>query len=447
VGNGARIHAPIFRVRGCGFFFGSEKQQLKTGWWEKALAATFTAAPLVANAVDHTGWTPIADVRLRYEEVGQVPLALGAAALTLRARLGVSTPELLSTSLLVEGDFLAPLDGQYRPDSAVLYHSQYPVVADPRAHQLNRLALRNHSLPQTTITVGRQRIELDDQRFVGSAGWRQNEQTYDGVRVVNQSIHNLTLDVAYLDRVNRVYTEDSPQGVYRGDMFLGNASYKTPLGKLTAFTYLLSFDAIAHFANLTPAAAAALNPANASTSTWGLRFAGSRSLGAVKLSYTVSWATQERRGDNPYVFHNDYVLGELAAGWHWLELRAGDEVMQGNGTLGFATPLATTHQFDGWADKFLTTPARGLDNRYVALSATLPALGPVRNLTLKAVHRSFTAELDGTDYGLEWDFQLVGKWGRFTPQLAFADYQAGASTPLTVARDTHKLFVQIDYSL
>jgi hypothetical protein len=32
------------------------------------------------------------------------------------------------------------------------------------------------------LTLGRQRINLDDQRFVGSVGWRQNEQTFDAVR-------------------------------------------------------------------------------------------------------------------------------------------------------------------------------------------------------------------------------------------------------------------------
>jgi hypothetical protein len=29
--------------------------------------------------------------------------------------------------------------------------------------------------------LGRQRILPEDQRYVGGVGWRQNEQTYDGV--------------------------------------------------------------------------------------------------------------------------------------------------------------------------------------------------------------------------------------------------------------------------
>jgi hypothetical protein len=35
--------------------------------------------------------------------------------------------------------------------------------------------------------------------------------------------------------------------------------------------------------------------------------------------------------------------------------------MSGDGVIGFSTPLATLHKFQGWVDKFLTTPANGID--------------------------------------------------------------------------------------
>src|SRR6266849_3967691 len=117
---------------------------------------------------------PIVDVRLRYEDVEQVPLPIDAVALTLRARLGVETGNAWGTALLVEGNFLTPLIADYRKDNAVAVNTKYPVVADPRDHAINRLQLTNTSLPETAITLGRQRINLDDQRFVGNVGWRQD---------------------------------------------------------------------------------------------------------------------------------------------------------------------------------------------------------------------------------------------------------------------------------
>jgi hypothetical protein len=426
----------------------------------RALAAACPVALLglvagPAALADDTGslagivqaWTPIADVRLRYEDVGQVPLAEDAQALTLRARLGFQTTQLWDTALLAEGNFLIPIDDRYRPDNAVATPAQYPVVADPRDHELNRLALLNKSLPDTTVTLGRQRIQLDDQRFIGNVGWRQDEQTFDAVRVVNTSLTGLTFDVAYLNRVHRVYDDESPQGTYRGGMTLANVSYQIPVGKLTGFAYLLSFDPLTSFPGLKPAVAAALNPALSSTSTYGGRFAGDHAFGVFTLGYVLSYAAQQQRGDNPQVFTNDYYLGELSGSVGQLKLTAGDEVMQGNGTIGFATPLATTHSFDGWADKFLTTPANGLENRYLSLAYQWQPVGPLHNVIAKAIYRSFAPQHISGNYGSEWDFQLSAKWQRFTPAIMFADYRAAGSTPITIARDTKKLFMQVEFSL
>lgn len=411
--------------------------------WKSAAAASDTP---ISDGL-FAGWTPIADVRIRYEDVGQVPIAEDAEALTVRARLGFQSVSLWDTALLAEGNFLIPIDDRYRPDNAVASYTRFPVVADARDHELNRLALINKSLPHTTVTVGRQRILLDDQRFVGNVGWRQDEQTFDALRVVNTSVSNLTVDATFMNRVHRVYTDDSPQGTYDGSIFLGNIGYRTPIGKLTAFAYLLSFDPLVNFPGLTKAAATALNPILVSTSTYGGRFSGDRKVNFVKLSYVLSYARQQQRGDNPNHFSNDYFLGELGGTIGPVTLTAGDEVMRGNGIIGFATPLATTHAFDGWADKFLNTPANGLENGYGSLAYVWPRSGPLRNLTAKAIYRSFAPQHVEGSYGSEWDFLVSAKWGRFTPALIMADYRAAASTPITIARDTKKLFIQLEFSL
>ena len=186
----------------------------------------------------------ILDARVRSEDVEQAGIANDANATTLRARLGFETGKLWNTSLLVEGEAVVPLDTDYRPDPMVPEMVTYPVVADPESYAINRLQLVNTSIPGTTLTLGRQRINLDDQRFVGASAWRQNEQTFDAFRVVNKSIENLVLDATYLNQVNRVFGERSPQGKYEGDSVLLNAGYQTKIGKITAFGYLLKFDNI-----------------------------------------------------------------------------------------------------------------------------------------------------------------------------------------------------------
>ena len=39
-----------------------------------------------------------------------------------------------------------------------------------------------------TLIFGRQRIKLDDDRFIGNVGWRQNEQTFDALTFKTMAI-------------------------------------------------------------------------------------------------------------------------------------------------------------------------------------------------------------------------------------------------------------------
>jgi len=374
----------------------------------------------------------ILDARLRSEDVEQAGIANDANATTLRARLGFETGKLWNTSLLVEGEAVVPIDTDYRPDPMVPEMVTYPVVADPEDYAINRLQLVNTSIPGTTLTLGRQRITLDDQRFVGNVGWRQNEQTFDAFRVVNKSVENLVLDATYLNQVNRVFGKDSPQGKYDGDSVLLNAGYQTKVGKITAYGYLLRFDNIAGV----PAAV------RDSSSTYGLRFAGEKAAGKVKLAYMASWATQSEYGDNPLAFDLDYLTAELTGTWKQFGLGAGVEILDGNGVKGFTTPLATLHKFQGWADKFLTTPANGIEDVYVTATTNLKAVGGLDTLGVVLSYHDYEAENISADYGSEWNVSLAAKVKKLGFMIKYADYQEGV---LASARDTEKFWMQMEY--
>jgi hypothetical protein len=384
----------------------------------------------LASAIRAT--KPIFDARLRTEDVDQAGLADDANATTLRAHLGFETGKAWNTSLLVEGEAVVPFEDDYRPDPLVPEKVTYPVVPDPETYEVNRFQLVNTSIPGTTLTLGRQRILLDDQRFVGNVGWRQNEQTFDALRIVNKSIRNLVLDATYLNRVNRVFGHDSPQGTYEGESALLNASYQTGFGKLTGFGYLLQFDSIAGV----PAAV------RDSSSTYGLRFAGEKPLGRIKLGYLASWATQTDAGDNPLDFSLDYQAAELSASYQQLGLGVGIEILEGNGAKGFTTPLATLHKFQGWADKFLTTPANGIEDAYVNATVNLKAVGGLETLGFVLGYHDYEAERIAADYGSEVNVSVAAKLQKLNVMLKYADFREGV---LASARDTAKFWLQAEF--
>jgi hypothetical protein len=384
----------------------------------------------VKGAIGET--KPIFDIRLRAENVDQDGVVNDAHATTLRLRAGLETGKAWNTSLLVEGEGIVPLQDDYRPDPSIATMTGYPVVADAESYEINRLQLTNTSLPGTTLTLGRQRLALDDQRFVGPVGWRQNEQTFDAFRVVNRSVPNLVIDATYFNQVNRIFGEDSPQGDYEGDSALLNVSYATKIGKFTGFGYLLDFENV-------PGVAAAVRD---STSTYGLRFSGDKLAGKVKLAYALAYASQTDYADNPLNFDLDYRYVELTGTYKQFSLGYGIELLQGDGVKGFTTPLATLHKFNGWADKFLGTPANGLEDRYLTGGVTLKGVGVFDTLNLSAAWHEFDSQRLSLDYGNELDISLAAKYKRVNFMLKYADYEQGV---LASATDTQKLWGQIEF--
>src|SRR5689334_8340170 len=142
---------------------------------------------LLAGALRDT--QPLIELRVRSENTTQTGFTQDAQALLLRGRLGFETGKLGGTSLLAEASLLTPLVSDY--NSGLNGRSAYPSISDPENYELHRLQIHNTSLPQTDLLLGRQRVPLDDQRFVGSSNWRMNENSLDSLRIVNTSVPGL----------------------------------------------------------------------------------------------------------------------------------------------------------------------------------------------------------------------------------------------------------------
>jgi hypothetical protein len=182
-----------------------------------------------------------------------------------------------------------------------------------------------------------------------------------------------------------------------------------------------------------------------STETYGMRFSGERPWNKLKMSYAASFARQSDYGGNPADFTLDYHSVELAGTYRQYTLTIGQEVMAGNGTVGFATPLATMHRFHGWADKFLATPANGIDDRYLSAGYQAKGVAMLDTLSAVVVYRDLRSQRLDIDLGDEVDLQLQAKYQRFIGSLKFARYEAHEGKTPAAYQDTTKFWVQLEY--
>ncbi|MEW5250633.1 alginate export family protein [Microbulbifer sp. 2201CG32-9] len=322
------------------------------------------------------------NLRYRVETVDQEGIDEDATASTLRTRLNWRSGSYRGFTGFLELDDVTAV-GNDHYNSTVNGEFQYPVVADPEGTEVNQAYLRYNG-GNSVITAGRQRINLDSQRFVGGVGWRQNEQTYDGLRYQYGSNDSLQLDYSYIYRVNRIFGEDSFNSDFDGDIQLLHAAYPLAEGhKLSGFAYNLDLD----------------NSVNNSSRTYGLDYKGN--FGAVKAN--LSYALQTDTGDSPLDYSADYYLAELGADLGPVSTKLGYEVLGSDNGVGFKTPLATLHKFQGFTDRFLATPADGIEDLYIS-GATKIAGGK-----LSMAYHNFEANEASATYGREWNLSYGRK--------------------------------------
>jgi hypothetical protein len=375
---------------------------------------------------------PIVEGRLRWEHVDQDNINLDADAVTMRMRAGA---ELKSGdfSVLAEGEgtlailgdynafpFAVPASAQRRPG--------YSVAPDPNNVELNRLQLA-YRKNGNALTVGRQRINHDDQRWVGSVGWRQNEQTFDAVRGEGK-LGPVMLDATYSWSQRTIFGEDAgPRQAYDGTLFLLNGGVKAGPVQLKAFAYLLDFDDPLQLVN--------------STKTFGLRAQTVVPVTPkVKIDLLGSYARQSDWKRSPRDYTANYGYAEGGITFSGLRLGGGWEVLGSNRNVSVQTPLATLHKFNGWADVFLTTPAQGLQDAWGSAGYTFASVKALPGLNAQVIYHQFDSDKGDIEFGSEWDAQAGFKLGRFAILAKYANYNA--ATPLTT--DTQKFWLQAEFA-
>lgn len=400
------------------------------GLWTSNAAAQTAESPVDLATAIQSG-TPILEMRARYEGVQQTGVD-DAEAVTLRTRLGWQTAKWHDLVGLIEFEDVRQLGGNDYNDG-VPPAKPFATIADPDVTELNRLQLAWTPTETLTFTLGRQRINLDDQRFIGGAAWRQDEQTFDAARV-DADFGRLDVTYAYLDHINRVFGEALD---WESESHLLNASYTIadPL-KFTGFVYALDFP--------DPAVAATWNASNI---TSGLRASGRTWVDRFQLAYSATYATQSDYGSNLVDYDADYWAADLAATWGPTTARLGYESLEGNGPdRRFQTPLATLHAYQGWADAFLSTPNDGIND----LNATLNfkprwRLDHLFNIDLTVRYHDYTFERTGDDLGSEWNASASAQITRRLGWIVkWADYDGDAAL---APADRSKVWAGLEFRL
>ena len=367
------------------------------------------------------------DVRTRYQNTTQSERPEGEA-LTLRFQLAGEIDLPRDTIFLAEVEGNIGLIDDF--NDGTRNETGLPFIPDPDGFELNRLAIVSEAVDGVRVTAGRQRIALDDWRFIGAFPFRQNDQTFDAIRFETSSFGPGTLDVGYIGRVLRPLGDDNPGGRFTGDSVFANYNLATPLGRLTAYHYRLDIET----------GSQGSNSHDFSNRVTGGRLFGRRHWEDFGLVWDFAYARQVDHAENPNDFETDYFLAELTVepGSSGITLRA--ETLGSGDNQGFQTPLGSLHRFQGLSDQFLRTPDAGVRDISLLARHDFSSVGIFESVRVFARHHWFHADSNAAKYGTEWNASISAQYENVVFSLEYADYAAD-----TFSVDTRSLFLTTQF--
>lgn len=353
-----------------------------------ALAATEAPAPTSPSPVKIS-----ADVRLRYEHTSENREAdedaLGAAL-----RLGLSSHLATSWQWMLEADraFVVASNNDYnqlhgavlttptapgnettnasfqevsRVNSTIYFRQSVEEPADWRLSQ----AWLSFSRENTLVTLGRQRLAFDNERFIGADDWRLAPRVFDALAVRHSAGDHLQLNYAYVWNVNgpsrapffgNGWGLPSSGAIHHDSVksHLLNISYTgCPVGTLTGYAYLLDFGG-----------------GRQASATYGVSFAGRQPLeDSMHFDYRAEAALQTDSDYNSHKFPTNYLAVEARLAWPQCSLTLGGERLSCDGPYAFSMPWSSQHRFNGWTDAIASLQdGCGLRDLYFEFAADLP---------------------------------------------------------------------------
>lgn len=320
-----------------------------------------------------------------------------------------------------------------------------PVVPDTKGTELNQAWLQ-FTHDQMHLKLGRQAIIHDDQRFVGTNSFWQNDQTFDALNIDYEFFTGSHISYAYLTNANRIFgdgagtrlepndTNYSGLSGIRPAALLGDHEHRSHLlrAKLNEWDYL-SWVSYGYFIDNQDAP-------QSSNHTLGTRFTFNYQTGPLKYKVDANFAAQQRNeiDGKPHYQYRHFLF---SLGYNSFDIGIKHERLNADGQHSFATPLGSLHEFHGWADKFSAAPETGLADTSVKLKYRhAPWKFDIR-------YHTFSATENNTKYGNEVDVDIIFNINKHHSILIrYADFRTHSESQ-PILENERRVFLNYSYHL
>jgi hypothetical protein len=360
-------------------------------------AVTLTAIMGSANIASADDGISILDdvkvngqIRPRYEYADKDNGVDAGQALTSRVKLNVSSNLFGLDDLKANIGLIGVYDFGWTSDNGLYTGTtNNDKILDPSEAMISNLEA-TYAINKTTLHAGRGQVNLDNQRFIGTVGWRQLERSYDTLYVADNSVKDLNLLAAWVygyEGVGGTATTDSNSIILHGSYSFADAL------KITLYDYMIANRIYG-------------------SDTYGVAATGKFDAGA-KFNYRAEFAMQ---GDATMQIGNyegkadaSYMNFDFGANISGFLVGANYELFSGKSSAdetGFKSPLGTNHKFNGWADVFMGGNGdAGLQDMNLRLGYKTKGFGK-----LLAVYHKFDADVGANDdLGSEFDALYANK--------------------------------------
>jgi len=365
-----------------------------------------------------------------------------AHALTLKGRVNINYSISANVTTFLQVDHVSSFNADKYSDVVLITEKQ--IIADPANTELNQFFIKN-SYKETDITLGRQRLVLGEQRFVGDVGFRQNDQTYDGI-LLNKSLFSAsTLKFAYLNNVNRIFGNEAGPHLLTMDTRFAALNGLRPVGQLGnhhidgAIVHLNVNEWDHMELSLFTISIHNFHAYALSNQTSGVNLGYRNKFGDIKTKASIEVASQNQQAVNTSGI--SYLKISATVEVKSIEFGLRHELLAEKEGVAFITPLATLHKFQGWADQFLSTPKAGLrDNSIHAKWTKRPWIIDVR-------YHQFNTDLGNTSIAEELDIDIIYKHSRDQEiKLRVALFDVDVNQTIKT-KDVQKVFLMYSYKI